>query len=162
MEHVHGISKLDGINRAIRVVAIVLYNLEYTGSGAFPRLRTRMFPPKLRDAQGGSDFLLNFFGEGQQINQTGGYPIQRFLSASPLRPTHGLSQFWDTLSTLSPYRFTVAMGEVRTPTEGPDIPSPLSMTDCSGSIQNAQMAAPTNSRPADTPNGATQEPLDTR
>src|SRR5258708_19604866 len=38
----------------------------------------------------------------------------------------------------------------------------LSMTDCSGSIQNAQMAAPTNSRDADTTNGATQDPLATR
>jgi hypothetical protein len=60
------------------------------------------------------------------------------------------------------YRFTVATGVGRTPTEGPVIPSPLSITDCSGSIQNAQIAAPINSRPADTPNGATQEPLDTR
>src|ERR1700693_1636897 len=62
----------------------------------------------------------------------------------------------------SRYRFTEATGVGRTPTEGPFIPSPLSMTDRSGSIQKAQMAAPMNSRPADTPNGATQEPLDTR
>src|SRR5271169_6687268 len=48
------------------------------------------------------------------------------------------------------------------PTEGPVIPSPLSMTDCSGSIQKAQIVAPMNSSPADTPNGATQDPLDTR
>src|SRR5580700_7723622 len=60
------------------------------------------------------------------------------------------------------YRFAVATGVCRAPMEGPVIPSPLSMTDCSGSIQKAQMAAPMNSRPAETPNGATQDPLDTR
>src|ERR1700692_4396147 len=117
-----------------------------------------MFPSKLCDAQGGSDFLLNFFGESQQVIQAGGYPRQRFLSTSPLRPTHGLSQFWDALSTHSHYRFAAATGVGWTPMEGPDTPSPRSMTDCSGSIQKAQMAAPINSRPAETPKGATQDP----
>src|ERR1700674_3290673 len=61
-----------------------------------------------------------------------------------------------------PYRFPRVAGVGRVPTAVPIVPSPLSVTDCSGSIQNAQMAAPIKSRPADTPNGATHDPLDTR
>src|SRR5882672_8343174 len=88
---------------------------------------------------------------------------------------HELSHFWDMPSILSswqlqecagndsrPYRFPETAGVGSTAMAGPFVPSPLSMTDCSGSIQNAQMAAPTKSSPADTTKGATQDPFDTR
>src|SRR5258708_23536216 len=60
------------------------------------------------------------------------------------------------------YRSAKGAGVGTCPTAGPIVPLHLSMTDCSGSIQNAQMPAPTNSRDADTTNGATQDPLATR
>src|SRR6266404_8517682 len=62
----------------------------------------------------------------------------------------------------SDHRFPRAAGAGTVFTTGPAVPSPLSITDCSGSIQNAQIAAPTKSSPADTTNGATQDPRDTR
>src|ERR1700674_4479971 len=60
------------------------------------------------------------------------------------------------------YRFPKDAGAGTVLTTGPAVPVPLSITDCSGSIQNAQIAAPTKSRPADTTNGATHDPFDTR
>src|SRR5258706_2017959 len=66
------------------------------------------------------------------------------------------------ITDLRRYRFPKTAGAGTVLTTGPAVPSPLSITDCSGSIQNAQIAAPMKSRPADTTNGATQDPLDTR
>jgi len=181
MEYVYSIRKSNRIYRSISVTAVVLHNFEDANTGALPWLGTGMLAAKLRDAQDSTDFVFHCFGEGEQVVQASPDPEQWLLTACPFCSTHELSQIWDIPSicfpdhsnlmpekrghvatTILPYRFTEATGVVRTPTGGPVIPSPLSITDCSGSIQKAQMAAPMNSRPAETPNGATHEPLDTR
>src|ERR1700730_17316296 len=69
---------------------------------------------------------------------------------------------WMSTDRVVFYRFPKTAGAGTVLTTGPAVPSPLSITDCSGSIQNAQIAAPTNSSPAETTNGATQDPLETR
>jgi hypothetical protein len=74
MQNANDIHKSDCVNSAIRITSEVIYNFEHAGSGPLPRLGARMFPTKLRHAQGGSDSPLDLFGKSMQIGQTTGNP----------------------------------------------------------------------------------------
>jgi hypothetical protein len=91
VQNVDNTGKSHCINSAIRVASEVIHNFEDAGSGSLPRLGARMLPSKLRHAQGGPDFALNFFGESREIGQTAGDPNQRFFARCSRTPAHELS-----------------------------------------------------------------------
>ena len=150
---------------------MILYNFGNAWSGTFPRLSARVLPAKLRNAECASDFILHTLREGSKsskleaIQNSGFSPRARFFLLI-YYPNIGILSQIDFRSGLSAHcsyqRFTDAAGVGRMPIAGPAVPASLSMTDCSGSIQKAQMAAPMKSSPADTETGATHEPRDTR
>src|SRR5713101_9308380 len=88
MKHVDNIFKLDRINRPIGVRAMVLDHFEGSRSLPPPGLRVRVLSPKLGDAESGSNFIYNPFGESQQVIFARSGPEQWPLAGDPVRSCH--------------------------------------------------------------------------
>src|ERR1700693_5153683 len=88
MKHVDSTPKFNRVNSAIGVRAIVLDHFEDPWSLPSPRFRARVFPTKLCNAEGGSNFIDNRFGESQQVFLARCGPEQRLLAGYPLRSRH--------------------------------------------------------------------------
>src|ERR1700683_906743 len=88
MQNVRSFLKLHRIHRPIGVAPVILNDLKNARAFALPRLRLRMLPAKLRDAQGDANLILHRSGKFQQVVLGGADPKEQLFAGSILQSRH--------------------------------------------------------------------------